>query len=225
MLPNNEMQRTSHGQDGGSPLISVFDGLFTSGGSVESCGTTLEAGMRTAFVVLSVAVLASVAAASEAQQPPSGNRRAFGFGVGVGAAAMSVGSDSNATLGVSILGRVGIDSGNRFLVVAEFDPLEVDSPVLDESFRAVNVLFAVSVGRSFKVRPALGVQFRSWSGRERVEPSDSGLLLGVDAGPEFRRSERVSLSPEILFRWSAIEVEGSVGSRFIGLQVVASWRY
>ncbi len=24
MPPNNEMQRTSHGQDGGSPLISVF---------------------------------------------------------------------------------------------------------------------------------------------------------------------------------------------------------
>ncbi len=27
-LPNNEMQRTKHGQDGASPLISVFDGQW-----------------------------------------------------------------------------------------------------------------------------------------------------------------------------------------------------
>lgn len=175
-------------------------------------------------VVLSVAVLASVAMASEAQQGQSGSGRAFGFGLGLGVAAMSVGDESNSTLGGSILGRVGLDSRNRFLLMAEFNPLRVDSPVLDESFRAINVLLAFSVGKSFKVRPGLGVQFRSWSGRERVESSDSGLLLGVDAGPELRVNQRLSISPEVVFRFSAIELEGSVGSRFIGVQLVASWR-
>lgn len=204
----------------------MFDGQFKSGGAVEVLLNSIEARMRSGLVVLSMAVLASVATTSEAaEQGPPGKRRAFGFGVGLGAAAMSVGSDSNSTLGASILGRVGIDSRNRFLVIAEFNPLRVGSPVLAESFRAINVLVAFGVGRSFKVRPGLGVQFRSWSGGERVEPSDSGLLLSVDGGPEFRRSDRFSLSPEIVFRWSVIEVEGSVGSRFIGLQVVASWKY
>jgi hypothetical protein len=34
--PNNEMQRTKHGQDGASPLISVFSGLQVSGSRITS---------------------------------------------------------------------------------------------------------------------------------------------------------------------------------------------
>jgi hypothetical protein len=181
--------------------------------------------MRRGLVaVLSMAVLASVATACEAQQRQSGSGRAFGFGLGLGAASMSVGGDSNSTLGASIVGRVGLDSRNRFLLATELNPLGVVSPVLDESFRAIDVLLAFSLGRSFKVRPGLGVQFRSWSGRERVEPGDFGLLLGVDAGPELRINGRLSISPEVVFRFSSIELEGSVDSRFIGAQLVASWR-
>jgi hypothetical protein len=179
--------------------------------------------MRNKLMALSLAILAPVATSSAAQQRPSESGRAFGFGVGLGVAAMSVRSDSSSVLAASVLGRVGIDSRNRFLLVAEFNPFDVDSPGADESFRAVNVLVAVSVGRSFKVRPGLGVQFRWWSGAQRVESSDSGPVLSVDAGPEFRRSERFSLSPEIVFRWSAIEIEGTVTSCLIGLQIVASW--
>ena len=179
--------------------------------------------MRNTLMALGLAMLAPVATSSEAQQRPSGSGRALGLGVGLGVAGMSVGGDNNSVLAASVLGRVGIDSRNRFLLVAEFNPFEVDSPAAEESFRDVNVLVAVSLGRSFKVRPGLGVQFRWWSGTERVESSDSGLVLSVDAGPELRRSERFSLSPEILFRWSVIEVEGTVTSWLIGLQIVASW--
>ncbi|HLA78298.1 MAG TPA: hypothetical protein VJU18_12015 [Vicinamibacteria bacterium] len=107
--------------------------------------------------------------------------------------------------------------------MAEFNPLGTESPVLDESFRAVNVLLGFSVGKSFKVRPSLGAQFRSWSGRERVEARDIGVLVGVDVGPELRVDQRLSIAPGVSFRYSLVEVEGRVGSRFIGLQVVASW--
>lgn len=169
-------------------------------------------------------MLASGALASEATEGHSGRGRAFGFGLGLGAAAMSVGDDSNWALGASVQGRIGLDPGNRLLLMAEFNPLGTESPVRDESFRAVNVLLGFSVGKSFRVRPSLGAQFRYWSGRERVEASDIGVLVGVDAGPELRVDRRLSISPEVSFRYSTVEVEGRVGSRFIGVQVVASWR-
>jgi hypothetical protein len=183
-----------------------------------------EAIMRICPVLLSLACVTTVVTSGYAQQVRSGSGRVLGFGLGIGSGAMSVGDDTKAALGASAVGRLGIDSRSRFLLVAELQPLEVDNPVLDESFKDINVLLAFSLGNRFKVRPGLGIQFRSWSGSERVETSDAGLLLGLDAGPEFHLSERVSLSPELVFRFSIIEVEGSVGSRFIGLQFVASWK-
>jgi hypothetical protein len=95
---------------------------------------------------------------------------------------------------------------------------------MDESFRAANILLAYSIGKAFKVRPAIGIQFRSWSGEERVTGSDATLVVGLDAGPEFRVNPRFSILPEVVLRYSLIEPEGSVGSRFIGLQLVGSWR-
>ena len=109
-------------------------------------------------------------------------------------------------------------------LIAEFHPMKVESPIIDEAFTSVNLLAGRSFGRTFKVRPAVGVQYRSWSGGQQVEASDWGLLLGLDMGPELRPSDTVSLSPELVLRYSSIEIEGSVGSRLIGLQCVVSWR-
>jgi len=176
------------------------------------------------LVIFGVAVLGAGATASEAQEGKPANARALGFGMGVGTASMSVGDSRNSVVGASILGRIGIDSRNRFLLIAEFNPAQVTNPVMDESFSAVNVLLGFGIGKSFKVRPSLGMQFRSWSGEERVTDSDATLLVGLDIGPEFRLSPRFSLSPELVFRYSLIELESSVGSRFIGLQLVGSWR-
>ena len=175
------------------------------------------------LAVFGLAVLASGAMAGEWALGHPRRGRAFGLGLGLGAAAISVGDDSNWALGASVQGRIGLDPGNRLLLMAEFNPLGTESPVLDESFRAVNVLLGFSVGKSFKVRPSLGAQFRSWSGRERVEARDIGVLVGVDVGPELRVDQRLSIAPGVSFRYSLVEVEGRVGSRFIGLQVVASW--
>lgn len=184
------------------------------------------AGIRARWTLLALgaAALAGGAQVGRAQEAPSPNQRAFGVGLGAGSAAMSVGSQRSTTPGLTIAGRLGIDARNRLLVIAEFSPAQVDSPVLQESFRAVNLLLAFGIGKSFKVRPGLGIQFRSWSGSERVTDNDATLLFALDAGPEFRVSPTLSISPEAVLRYSMIELEGSVGSRFIGVQLVASWR-
>ena len=173
---------------------------------------------------LFMASLAVGARVGEAQQAGSVNRRAVSFGIGGGSAAMSVGDHRTTTGGVSISGRIGFDSRNRLLLMAEFNTAEVANPVMDESFRAANILLGYSIGKAFRVRPAIGIQFRSWSGDERVTDSDATLVVGLDAGHEVRVSPRFSISPEVVLRYSLIELEGSVGSRFIGLQLVGSWR-
>ena len=173
--------------------------------------------------VLGVALLASAASAGDAPSGPPAAGRAYGIGLGLGSGSMSVGDDRQSTFGASVLGRIGLDSRNRFLAVAEVNPLAVGSPVADEAFRAVNVLVAVSLGNRFKVRPSVGWQFRFWSGSQQVESSDSGPLIGLEAGPEFRVGPGLTLSPEFVFRASMVELEGSVGSQFIGVQLVASW--
>jgi hypothetical protein len=108
--------------------------------------------------------------------------------------------------------------------MGELHPMEVTSPIADESFRSANLLLGYSIGRRLKVRPAVAVQLRWWSGSRRVTASDWGLLLGLDAGPELRLSETVSLAPELVLRWSLIELEGGVGSSFVGVQCTVSWR-
>jgi hypothetical protein len=180
--------------------------------------------MRRRVLLLGVAVVASAASAGHAETGQRGDGREFGIGLGAGSASMSVGDESKRTFGASIIGRIGLDSRNRVLLIAEFSPLGVDNPVADESFRAFNVLLGLSIGRSFKVRPSLGWQFRFWSGSQKVEGSDSGLVLGLDVGPEIRLNPKLSLSPEAVLRLSQIEFEGSVSGGFIGVQLVASWR-
>ncbi len=173
---------------------------------------------QTVFIVTFVAS----AAADDAQQAQPGHGK--GLGLGLGRGAMSVGDETRSSFGASLLGHLSLDSRNRFILTAEVNPLKVSSPIIDESLRAINLLLGFNIGRSFRVRPGIGVQFRSWSGSQRVVPRDFGPLLGLDAGPQLRRGRRVSLSPEVVLRSSLIELEGGVGSSFIGVQLVASWR-
>jgi hypothetical protein len=76
---------------------------------------------------------------------------------------MQVGHESETSVVAGGLGRIGIDSRNRFLLIGEFNFLRVDNPVADESFRAIGVLVAFSLGGTFKfglVR--CSVQVRAW---------------------------------------------------------------
>jgi hypothetical protein len=155
--------------------------------------------------------------------PGTRRGRALGVGAILGLGSMSIGGDGRSSFVAGVSARIGLDSRNRFLLMAEVQPVGVRSPIADESFTAVNLLMGFGFGTSFKIRPVVGVQLRSWSGSQRVEARDAGLVLGVDAGPELRLTDTLSLSPEAVFRFSSIEVEGDVRSQLIGLQCVLSW--
>jgi hypothetical protein len=137
---------------------------------------------------------------------------------------MSVGGSADATFVAGVVARVGLDSRNRLQLIGEYQPTRVSSAILDESYTAINVLAGYTLGKDVRVRPGIGWQFRSWSGSQRVTESDSGLLLGLDVGSELRLTDTLSLSPELVFRTSVIELEGSVSSTFVGVQCVLSWR-
>ncbi len=108
--------------------------------AVKTGGMRARLTMLSLRVVISLAVLATVTRAGEAQQRQSGNGRAFGFGIGLSAGTMLVGGESQTSFVASGIGGLGIDSRNRFLLMGEFNALEVDNPVGEESFRAIGVL-------------------------------------------------------------------------------------
>jgi hypothetical protein len=168
------------------------------------------------FLIVSVIII-SFADNSKAQDTSIRDKRAYGFGVGLGFGSMSVGDNTNSNFSLSVNGRIG----NHFLLIAEINPLPVKSPVMDESFNAFNIFLSPSFGRTFRLQPGLGLQFRTWSGSEKVENSDVGPIICIDAGYEFQKYDKYSLAIEFVYRNSLIELEGSVASEFIGLQIVA----
>jgi hypothetical protein len=161
---------------------------------------------------------------ASAQVPPPAGGRAFGVGVGLGSASFSVGDETNRDLSASIVGRIGLDSRNRFLLMAELYPFGVTNPVADETARSLGLLFGFNLGGAVRVRPSLGWALHSWSGSQKVEDNSSGPLLGLDVGPEIRVSLKLSLSAEAVFRYAGIEMEGNVRAGVVGVQLVAAWR-
>lgn len=150
--------------------------------------------------------------------------RALSLGVGIGPGTMAVAGHSAARFVPSLVARIGVDPGNRLQLIAELQPAQVKSPSADESFTATNLMVGVSLGQATRVRLGLGVQYRSWSGSQQVVAHDGGPLVGLDLGHEMRLSDRLSLTGELTFRSSLIELEGGVSSRFVGLDCVLSWR-
>jgi hypothetical protein len=177
---------------------------------------------------LATAILAAAMVMGCANAMAQANRqedlRAVGFGVGIGKGTMSVGDKSKFDQGASLHGRLGLSPGDHVLLMAEINPSRVTSPILDESFRAYNLLLALSLGKNLRLRPSLGVQFRSWSGSERVESSDLGPLFGLDLGYELKLAGNFSLFPEVIARCSVIQWDGGVNASFVGVQVVGSWK-
>jgi len=172
---------------------------------------------RLSFFVIMFLIIISFADNSKAQDTSIKHKRAYGFGVGLGFGGMSAVGRTNSNFGFSLNGRIG----NHFLIMAEVNPLPVNSPVMDKSFNAFNTFLSLSLGRTFRLQPGLGLQFRTWSGSERVEKSDIGPIICIDAGYEFQKFDKYSLVIEFVYRNSLIELEGSVGSKFKGLQIVA----
>jgi hypothetical protein len=59
---------------------------------------------------------------------------------------------------------------------------------------------------------------------QKVENSDCGILFTIDIGYEIKKTSTFSILPELVARWSLIEIEGGVESHFIGLQIVGLWK-
>ncbi len=135
-----------------------------------------------------------------------------GLGAHLARGSMSVGRDDASATGLSVTGQVGTARAGyrRWLVELDAQLFETPSPVLDERYRAVSVLVRRSLGRDLFLAPGAGVQYRSWSGPERVESSDVGVVLGASAGVRVIVGGW-SVLPEISFLWSPIETQGSVG--------------
>jgi hypothetical protein len=169
------------------------------------------------FYLIIFIVIISFMTNSKAQDNKNKHERTFGCGVGIGIGSMSVGEKSSSNLGLSLNGRIG----RRFLLMVELNPRNVNNPVIDESFNAYNVILSISFFEPIKLRPGLGLQFRTWSGSKKVALSDTGPLFSFDVSFEILKSDKYSLAIEIYCRSSIIEFEGSVSSSFTGLQVVA----
>jgi len=183
-------------------------------------GVLLCLGAATALAVGPAA--ADEAAEQDERAVPRG--RALSVGAGIGPAAMTVSGETAGRVVPSLVARIGLDPANRFQLIGELQPNQVKSPIVDESFRAANLMAGVSFGHATRLRLLLGAQYRSWSGTQRVEAHDSGPLVGLDLGHEIRLGDRLSLTPELAFRASLVELEGGVSSRFLGIQCVLSWR-
>ena len=171
---------------------------------------------RLFFILMTSVIFISLTDKSKAQETGTGDQRAYGFGVGLGYGTMSVGQNANSNFGLSLNGRIG----NHWLLIGEINPLQVKSPVLDESFNAFNFFLAHGFGTTFRFQPGLGIQYRTWSGSEKVENSDIGPIICLDASYEFQKYDNYSLAIEFVYRTSPIELEGNVGAGYAGLQIV-----
>jgi hypothetical protein len=149
----------------------------------------------------------------------------FVGGVGFGTGSMSVGGDSESEQGVAPFVEIGVTrSGFRtWFLEADVHAFEVPSPVLSEAYRSTRVMLGRSIGKEVYFAPALGLEYRKWSGPERVEDSDLGLALGLAAGAALRLTDRLTMRPELIWRSSVIELEGSVSSRLLGLRMALAY--
>ena len=145
----------------------------------------------------------------------------FGGVVGLGLGGMSVGGESESQAGVILGAEFGShrDGYRRWFVDASSQLFDVPNPGLEEAFRAVTVMVGRSFGSEVFFAPVLGIEYRSWSGPEQVEPSDLGLAIGISAGAALPVGRAWSVVPELRLQTSSIALEGSVSSRLVALRV------
>jgi hypothetical protein len=134
---------------------------------------------------------------------------------------MTVGSRSASRSGLLMLAQVGTTRSGyrRWALDAIVQLFEIPSPVADERYRAIDVLMGRSFGSTFAISPAAGLEYRSWSGPQRVEDSDVGMVVGVRVGRSLHAGGSILLLPELAWQFSLIEAEGSVGGSVLSLRL------
>ena len=184
------------------------------------------------MVVTSVLAAGPVAgqgggAAPAGDEMASASSTFLGIGTGLGLGSMSVGGRGDYATGLLLSAHVALGRTRSSAWVLELSgqAFKVPSPAIDEEYRAVTVLLKRSFGSQVMVSPALGFDFRSWSGPERVESGDTGLTLGLGIGVPIPVSASFILLPEVAAQTSLIELEGGVSGRLFSFRVsvVKGW--
>jgi hypothetical protein len=156
-----------------------------------------------------------------AQDLPTRSSFSVAGGVGVARSTFSVGDSGRSATGISGIGRFRY---RKFVLDLEFHPYTVPNPVADERFSAVYALagLRLRLGTRAYFLPAIGLQFRHWSGSQRIEATDAGVALGAALGAGLPLGHRTTVGPEFAFRWALIEVEGSVTTYVLCLRLVVA---
>lgn len=180
--------------------------------------------MRTSFpptaLRLTALLLVSIARPQvAASQSPA--ELFVGGGAGFGWGTLEVDSDFGSRSGPVVVGQVGLSrSGLRtWSVEVEVQPFRVPSPVRDERFRAWRALVRRSFGSPFFVAPGVGLEYRGWSGNERVEGFDTGLVVAVGAGRYVRLDDAIVLLPAISWSYSPVDRGASASGAGVSLRV------
>lgn len=164
---------------------------------------------RWPLVIVAVSLCcAAGSAAAQSRIPP------LGIGAGVMRSTMSAGGNAGSRSGAAVHATLG------FLELG-YQPFATPNPVRAERFTALWVLVGpvIRAGRHGRVRPQAGVQQRWWSGSDPWVAQDRGLALGLVAGRDIHLASGWVLTPELVWRTSVIEFEGSVTNTVVGLRV------
>lgn len=144
----------------------------------------------------------------------------------MGVSRFSVGPSSQTAASVTVFGFLEADRSGTVGLGAQADVslTRPASPALDESMRAFTLTGHVVLGDRWFLAPGLGLQHRRWSGAERVESSDTGLALSVEAGTRVPLRSGWVARPSLSVHTSSIELEGSVSVSFVQVRLALSPR-
>jgi len=154
------------------------------------------------------ATLCALSLASElrAQETPRSASSLAG-GLGVARATFATGESTRSATGLTAIARFQY---RKLVLDLEFHPYNLSSPVVVERFSAVYALAGLQLGHRTYLTPAIGLQFRRWTGSQRRVAADNGLALGATLGTRLPLGQGATVSPELAVRAALIEVHGSV---------------
>lgn len=167
---------------------------------------------RTVSVLAMVLVGAATCASAQSRRGP-----VVGLGIGFARATMSVGRQSAKAQGLTLHAALGA-------IELELQPFEVGNPSRAERFAAIGALIGprLRLSPAFYVRPAIGVQFRLWTGADVVTSRDQGLMIGSVLAFQGQRALGWEFSPQLAWRLAIIEFEGNVRTQQVGVRLQAT---
>jgi hypothetical protein len=174
--------------------------------------------------LVALTLASGFAGITQAQEPRPGSQFVLGLGAGPAIASMSVSDENGHESGIALHGRIGVEFNPKLALLLEVDvqPFDVGNPVRAEAFNSIYILGALQlfVARGLYIRPAVGLQSRSWSGADPVTDSDTGPAIGLASGYELLSGRHITVAPEVYWRSAFIELEGGVSATLLGIRIV-----